>query len=144
MAELPEVFNASEAEDAGFSVIPAGWYVASIVKSQLKDTRNNDGKMISLQFKIIEGEYAKRIVFANLNIINKNDTAVRIAKSDLKKICEAIDMETVIDTDDLLGNELQIKLIEKKATGKYPAGNEIKDYRSSDEEIEESDDDSPF
>jgi hypothetical protein len=145
MAELPDVFNASEAEDASFTVIPNGWYVAQIVKSELKDTRNKDGKYIALQFKIVEGEYAKRIVFSNLNIINKSETAVRIAKSDLKKICESIDIESIVDTQELHGIDLQINLIEKPATAVRPAGNEIKDYRSADVDIDDVDiDDSPF
>jgi len=141
MAELPSVFNATETEDASFKTLPMGWYIAQIVKSELRDTKAKDGKMIKLQFKIVEGEYAKRIVFANLNIINKNETTVAIAKSDLKKICEAIDIESVVDTQELHGEDMQIMLTIKPASGKWPEGNEIKDYRSADHEIEEVDED---
>ncbi len=143
MAMLPEVFNAEEAEDASFSVLPAGWYVASIIKSQLKDT-STGGTMLALQYKIIEGEYAKRIVFGNYNIVNKSDVAVRMAKSDLKKICAAMDIESIVETEDVLGGEMQIKLTTRAATAKYPETNDIKDYRSAEAVIESEDDDSPF
>ncbi len=144
MAQLPDVFSASDAEDTSFSILPSDWYVAQIIKSEIKETRDGNGKYIALQFRIVEGDYAKRIVFSNLNIVNKSEVAVRIAKSDLKKICDAIDLDTVSDTQELHGQDMQIKVTKKPATANYPEGNEIKDYRSADVELESSDDSSPF
>lgn len=139
MALLPNVFVPEEAESMEFTVLPAGWYPAEIVKSELKDTKLKDGKYIALKFRItedveIDGEEVKsegRFVFTNLNIINKNETAVRIAQSDLKAICEAIGFEGELeDTVDLHDKDMMIKLSVKPETSEWPAKNEIKGYKA--------------
>lgn len=139
MALLPNVFVPEEAESMEFTVLPAGWYPAEIVKSELKDTKLKDGKYIALKFRItedveIDGEEVKsegRFVFTNLNIINKNETAVRIAQSDLKAICEAIGFEGELeDTVDLHDQDMMIKLSVKPETSEWPAKNEIKGYKA--------------
>ena len=72
-------------------------------------------------------------MYANLNIVNKNETAVRMARSDLKKICAAVGHENELeDTVDLHNIDLQVKLSVKEATSEWPAKNEIKDYRFAD------------
>lgn len=136
MAQLPDVFKPDEAEDASFSTIPAGWYTAEITKSELKDTREGGGKYIALTFKIIESEeYDGRFVFTNLNIVNKNPTAVKIARSDLKKICSACGIDDELeDTEDLHNIPLQIKLKIKPETAQWPEKNEIADYRHEGEQ----------
>ena len=49
MALLPNKFNASKGEKLGsFTAIPAGTYLAQIVKSEMKDTKNRDGKYLWL------------------------------------------------------------------------------------------------
>lgn len=139
MALLPNVFVPEEAESMEFTVLPAGWYPAEIVKSEIKDTKLKDGKYIALKFRItedveIDGEEVKsegRFVFTNLNIINKNETAVRIAQSDLKAICESIGHEGELeDTVDLHDQDMMIKLSVKPETSEWPAKNEIKGYKA--------------
>lgn len=131
MAMLPKVFNTSNvADDEGMDLIPEGWYIAQINKSELKDT-STGGKYISLHFKIVEGEYAKRMVFANLNIVNANATTVKIAEQQLKKICTALGLEEIEDTAELHGQDLQIKVKIQAATSNYPAKNDVKDFKAA-------------
>lgn len=141
MALLPNVFVPEDAESMEFKVLPAGWYNAELVKSELKDTKDKTGKYVALKFRIVEdaeidGEEVKsegRFVFTNLNIVNKNETAVKMARSDLKKICAAVNHAGELeDTVDLHNIELQIKLSVKAATSEWPEKNEIKDYRFAD------------
>ena len=135
MALLPSVFVPEEAEDMQFTVLKSGWYPAELVKSTLKDTRNKDGKYLEFQFKIIEDANDEksegRFVFANLNIVNKNETAVKIAHSDLKAICEAVGFEGDLeDTVDLHNIPLVINVKLKPETPDWPAKNEIKGYKA--------------
>ena len=137
MALLPSVFVPEEAEDMQFTVLKSGWYPAELVKSTLKDTRNKDGKYLEFQFKIIEDANDEksegRFVFANLNIVNKNETAVKIAHSDLKAICEAVGFEGDLeDTVDLHNIPLMINVKLKPETPDWPAKNEIKGYKAYD------------
>ena len=139
MALLPSVFVPEEAEDMQFTVLKSGWYPAELVKSTLKDTRNKDGKYLEFQFKIIEDANDEksegRFVFANLNIVNKNETAVKIAHSDLKAICEAVGFEGDLeDTVDLHNIPLMINVKLKPETPDWPAKNEIKGYKACDAE----------
>ena len=139
MALLPNVFVPEEAEDMKFTVLKGGWYPAELVKSTLKDTRDKTGKYLEFQFKIIEDANDEksegRFVFTNLNIVNKNETAVKIAHSDLKAICEAVGFEGELeDTTDLHNIPLQIKLTVKPETPDWPAKNEIKGYKAYDAE----------
>jgi hypothetical protein len=147
MAMLPSVFNASEHDaSSGFESIPAGIYIAEIVKSKMKDTKDGTGKYLMLQFKIIEGDFSKRFVFINLNLVNKSAEAVQIAKSNLKSIvvaCGLGDDYELEDSVDLHNTAMGIKVEIKPASGKWPASNEIKRFYKE-EDMPEQDADNPF
>ena len=134
MALLPNVFSPEETKTMSFEPIPEDWYEAELVKSELKTTKDKAGKYLSFNFKVLEGEYEGRFIFANLNIVNKNDMAVKIAQSDLKAICEAVGFQGDLeDTVDLHNIPLAIKVSLKPETSQWPAKNEIKGYKSLDE-----------
>lgn len=135
MALLPSVFIPEEAEDLQFSVLKAGWYTAEIVKSELKTTRDKEGKFLALNFKCLEDENGEsstgRFIFANLNLVNKNEMAVKIAYSDLKAICDAVGVDGELeDSIDLHNIPLMIKVSVKPETADWPAKNEIKAYKA--------------
>ncbi len=150
MPELPDVFKASEEPtlDEGFETIPPGWYPAEITRSEFKKTASGNGKYLKLTFRISDGDFTGRFVWSNLNLIHVNETTVQIAKRELSSICKALNIESVIDSDELHNQPLQIQLAIRPASGKYPEGNDIKGYRNIDEsdESDESDGDnnSPF
>lgn len=131
MALLPDVFVPEEADDSPFAPIPGGWYVAEITKSELKTTKDTKGKYLALTFVIHEGDYQGRFIFTNLNIVNKSDVAVKIARADLKNICKAVGHEGELeDSEDLHGILMEIKVSIKPETAQWPAKNEIKGYRA--------------
>lgn len=139
MALLPSVFVPEETEDMEFKPLKAGWYPAELVKSELKSTKDKKGKYLSFQFKVTEDANDEssegRFVFTNLNIVNANETAVKIAHSDLKAICEAVGHEGELeDTVDLHNIPLMIKVSYKPETPDWPAKNEIKGYKAYDAE----------
>ena len=139
MALLPSVFVPEETEDMEFKPLKAGWYPAELVKSELKTTKDKKGKYLSFQFKVTEDANDEssegRFVFTNLNIVNANETAVKIAHSDLKAICEAVGHEGELeDTVDLHNIPLMIKVSYKPETPDCPDKNEIKGYKAYDAE----------
>ncbi len=139
MALLPEVFTPENEESNEFKPIEAGWYAAEIVKSELKTTAKKDGKYLALCFRIIDGEHEGRLVFSNLNIVNPNKTAVKIARGDLKAICDAVGfIGELEDTVDIHNKPLKIKVTVKPETPQWPAKNEIKGYKA------DEDDEAPF
>jgi hypothetical protein len=134
MALLPNVFVPDEADENPFAPIPAAWYLAEITKSELKTTNDKTGKYIALSMKVTDGEYSGRMLYANLNIVNKSETAVKIAQSDLKNICTAVGFEGELeDTEDLHGIVMAVKVTEKPETSQWPAKNECKNYKPESE-----------
>ena len=133
MAQLPDVFIPEETDVDPFAPIPAGWYLAEITKSEIKTTKDKQGTYISLAFKIVEGDNEGRLIYTNLNIKNKSDTAVKIARADLKAICEACEIEDGLeDTEDLHNITMAIKVSVKAETAQWPAKNELKKFRHED------------
>lgn len=131
MALLPDVFVPEEADSDPFAPIAADWYEAEIIKSELKTTKDKTGKYLSLCFKVLEGDHEGRMIFTNLNIVNKSDVAVKIARADLKAICEAIGHSGELeDSEDLHNIPLAMKVSVKPETSQWPAKNELKAFKA--------------
>ena len=128
MAEL--VFNGANQEAMDdFSVVPASTYNAQVVKSDVVPTKKKDGTRMNLQFKIIDGEFKGRIIFAGYNIDNPNPDAVAISRKEVKSLCDAIGKpDGITDTNQLHNIPLQIKLKIVPAKDGYPEKNEISFY----------------
>ena len=75
--------------DSGFSPIPEGDYEVVIVKSTNKPTKTGNGSYLELQCQVVSGEYAKRVLWARLNLKNPSSAAVEMAKRELSSICHA-------------------------------------------------------
>ena len=74
-------FNANNApEPMSFDPLPEGEYMATITGSEMKATIKGDGSYLSLEYTIIDGPYANRKVWDNLNLDNPNAKAVTIAQ----------------------------------------------------------------
>ena len=132
MAKLLSSFNVEETEKMGdFSVIPAGNYIAQIIKSELKETKKGDGHYLVLQFQVIEGEYNKRVVFERLNIHNKNPQTVEIAQKTLATIGEICGLRSIDDSEQLHNQPMEIKVIVKPAEAQYSEQNEIKGFKAA-------------
>lgn len=113
-------------QEKSYELLAPGWYDATIEKAELKDTKSGTGQYIKLQLGLDNG----RVVFANLNIKNPNDTAQRIGLSQLKKVMAAARLTQVQNTDQFVGVRLEIKVAIRPAKGEYSAQNEVKDYRA--------------
>ena len=128
MALLNETFVTDEAEDLSFEPLPVGEYIAQVKKAEIKTTSAGTGEYISLQWEILEADDSKhvgRVVFQNLNIVNPNDMAVKIAKSQLKQINTALGISELTDTDELLGQPVKITLKIRPAKDGYDANNDV-------------------
>jgi hypothetical protein len=122
-------FKPSEVpEDEGFTIIPAGTYSAQIIQSEMKDTKQGNGKFLELRIQLLDAPYTGRLVFERLNLVNTNETAVKIAQRTLADICEACDIVELEDSEELHGIELMVKLVVEPAKGDWPESNKVKKY----------------
>lgn len=131
MPKLLETFDASEHEvRKTFDPLPAGWYSVVITGSDTFVTKGGT-ECLKLEMSVLDGEYADRRVFENLNLWHNKPDAVRIAQSQLASICTAIGKLRISDTEELHGHPFQIRVVTEE-TEKYGPQNRIRSYRALD------------
>lgn len=127
-------FNAASVPPAQpLDVMPAGWYNAKITAMETKPTKDHatsGGEYIKVEFTIIDGKFANRKVWTNLNVKNSNPEAVRIAYEQLSAICHAVNRIQVADAQELYGLPMQIKLSVRAASAEHDAQNEVKGFKA--------------
>jgi len=130
MAKLIQPANTNGNQEVlnDFTPVPPNDYKVIIAKSEFKKTKAGTGHYLSLQMKIIEGEYKGRILFENLNLDNPNPTAVEIANKALNTICKACNKVGVQDSEELHGIPMIATVSITEATKTKPASNSIKFY----------------
>jgi hypothetical protein len=99
MAQLN--FNASNVEITERGVLPAGDYEMIIIKSDTKPTKAGNGHYLELEMQVIGGAFSGRRYWERLNLNNPNQQAVKIAEEQLARLCKAIGLEQVEDSEEL-------------------------------------------
>ena len=60
-----------ERKNSEFEEVPLGKYEVAIDRMELKETKNGDKVMLSIVFRIVEGNYKGRLIFYNQVIMNE-------------------------------------------------------------------------
>lgn len=95
-------FNANEVDpNPGFDPIPAGKYLAIIVASEMKATRNGKGEYLQLELDILDGPHKGRKVWDRLVIKHENQQTVEIARGTLSAVCRAVGVMAPKDSAEL-------------------------------------------
>ena len=120
-------FNAAEvAPNMGvMDPIPEGWYNVMIDNSEISPTKNGDGAVLKLRFKVVDGNFINRSVYGRLNIRNANVIAQRIALGQLSAIAHAVGIMQVSDSQQLHGLPLKIRVNVVEQEGYSPSNNII-------------------
>lgn len=71
-------------DDNSFTALPAGDYDFVISKAEHKKAASTGRDMISIQAKVISGDYARRVVFNNFVLVYENPTSMKIFLSQMK------------------------------------------------------------
>lgn len=122
-------FNANDVPPAGeFEPLPAGKYVAAIVESEWKDTSKGDGQFLKLKLQVLEGQFKNRVLFLNLNLQNRSQQAVDIARGQLSSICRAVGVMTPNDSCELHNLPMLITVGCKKREDTGDIQNEVKGF----------------
>ncbi|NBV89620.1 MAG: DUF669 domain-containing protein [Betaproteobacteria bacterium] len=111
-------FDATQVTPAAptsYGPLPKGHYTAVVMDSDVKTTQKGDGQYIAVTFQIIEGEFANRRVWQNINVSNPNKQAEDIGRSELAALCFACGVDKLSDTEQLHDIPLGIDVgIDKK------------------------------
>jgi hypothetical protein len=128
MAVLPEAFDPSQETGSGvFEPLPPGLYTATIIESGIETPKSGNGCMLSLRWKIEEGEHEGRLVFQRCVISHSSEAAQRIGRGQVKDLCDAFNMKAAVqDSDEFLHKTALIKLgIERDKSGLYEDKNKV-------------------
>lgn len=131
MAFLNETFSVNDLPQAdnNFEALPAGWYQVHVTGAELRPTKAGTGAYIAVRYDVLGPTHQGRVVFGNLNIRNPNPKAEEIGRMDLGSLMRAVGLSQITDTDQLIGNQLQIKLTVRTQDG-YSPTNDVKGYKA--------------
>lgn len=118
-----------------FEPLPPGWYTATITGTEQKIAKSGNGEYLQLELTIAFGAYEGRKVWDRLNLWNSNTTAVEIAQQTLSSICSAMSIRMLKDSDQLLNQQLDIKLKVRRSP-EYGDSNEVSAYRQKQNAIQ--------
>lgn len=131
---LGHQFDAGEIETntGEYELIPEGYYVASIIDSEERTTKDGQGKYISLCLEILEGKFKTRRIWPKLNIKNNNPKSVQISMADLASICKATGVMCPTNTQELHEIPIVVKVKISPPKNGYEASNDISTYIAAD------------
>lgn len=99
MAQLIAAFNAHQFDPSqGGGSLPVGRHPVVIIESEVKGTSANDGGLLELTLRIIDGPAAGTTGPYRLNLYNKSEKAVEIAHKQMSAICHVIGVYNVTET----------------------------------------------
>ena len=128
MANLGGSYEAGNETMGDRDALPAGEYVAAMVKSDKKGPNDKGNSYINCEFEVQEGEAQGRRFWTMLNLWNSNTQAVEIAQRELNSIMHACGKLRVDDTDELHGIPMRVS-IKVETDEKYGAQNRVKGYK---------------
>ena len=129
MASL-QGFDASQVpEQQSFDALPEGQYVVIATASEMKPTKNGQGQFLQFTFEVLDGPCKGRKLWARLNLVNANQTAVDIAQRELGAICRAIGILKPNDSAELHNKPLMVTVAVEK-DDRNRESNVIKKYES--------------
>jgi hypothetical protein len=133
-------FNAQEHDTTQSSTLPLGDYELEVVESEVKPTSKGTGHILRLVEEVREPEEFKgRKLFHNINIANDNPVAEKIGKEDLAKLCRAIGISHVDDSDELHYKPFRAKVgLEKPQPGYDPRNKIVRYYFPDEGEVPEA------
>lgn len=130
MANLGEAIDVDNIvpERGDFEPIPAGPYMVQITDSDVIDTKAGNGKILKLTLDVMDGPYANRKLWVNLNFKNANATAQRIAQEQIKQICDAAGHSgQLTDSEALHYKPMRAQVVIRKSD-QYGDSNEVKRF----------------
>lgn len=121
-----------EKRESNYELLPAGWYTAQVIDSEIVPLKSGNGSALKLTFEVLSDGYRNRKVWLRLNVKHSNPEAERISQQQLRELCESVGLTRFQDTVELHNKPVQIKVkVRKNETGQYEDQNEINGFKSA-------------
>ena len=132
MAQFSFDTSSVEKRESNFDLLPAGWYVAQVVESEVLPLKSGLGKALKLTFSVLTEGFVNRKVWARLNVQHTNPKTEKISQEQLRELCDSIGVVRFNDTSELHNKPVQIRVkIRKDDTGQYEDQNEIAGFKAA-------------
>jgi hypothetical protein len=124
---LPEAFDPTAQIGNVYDLIPPGDYTAQIIDANVAPPKTGDGYMLTLVWKITEGEHENRQVWQYVVFLHSKEQTVTIGRRTLTDLCNAVDIHTSIsDAAEFLFKLARIRVaIKKDPNGHYGDANRV-------------------
>jgi hypothetical protein len=134
MASLGFTFDHTAVDQTdSFEPLPPGEYVVEVVDSEVRPTKAGDGAYISLQLRVVDGEYENRRIFTNINHRNPNPKAQAIGERQLAMLCTAVGLKHALeDVVDLHNVPVKAVILVEPAKDNYGPRNSVRAYKPVD------------
>jgi hypothetical protein len=121
--------NFTDVEVRSFDPLPSGKYLVAISDAEIKESgpqaKNPGSEYINFEFTVQEGDYADKKIWSNASLLPH---ALFSIKGILDAVGQGSDGELEFELDDLIGQQLVVKVVKKPATAEYDERNEVKGY----------------
>ncbi len=112
--------------------IPAGVYDVEITGADVKETKNQKGSGLKLEYTVVSpATFEGRKVFQFLNLKHENQQAEQIGQSQLSALCRAVGIGRLDDSDQLFGKILRVRVRIRPPANGYEASNDISSYEQA-------------
>lgn len=131
MAEIGQHgFDATQVEPTtDFDTLPAGRYIAEISDSDMRTNNKGTGEYLWLEFTILDGPFASRKLWTQLNLVNPSPQAVEIAQRELSAICHAVGKLRIQDSIELHNIPMEIN-VKVKNSPEYGSQNILRGFKA--------------
>jgi hypothetical protein len=109
-----------------YDPVPPGIYRLKALEAEEKTT-STGGEMISVKYRICEGEYEGRLIWNNFNVVNKSAQAERIGRSQVAAWARACGKPNASSTDQLLDAPFSARVKIEEQAG-YKPRNQINGF----------------
>lgn len=124
----PNGFDATQIDPTlDYEHVPAGRYNVEITDSNMLDNSKGTGEYLKLEFTILDGDFAGRKLWTQLNLSNPSAQAVEIAQREFSAICHATGKLKVQDSVQLHNIPLEIN-VKVKTSPEYGPQNIVRGY----------------
>jgi hypothetical protein len=107
--------------------VPPGEYPVMVEKVEAKPT-STGGTRVVFTLRITEGDFARRVIWADMNVVNKSSVAQEIGRRALASLLAAVDMVGERDLAKTISAEMVVAVKIKKREG-YDDRNEVVGYK---------------
>lgn len=128
MAQFDMSFDPANAPESSYGIIPAGWYLAECIKSDLVPTKAG-GERLAITWRILGPSHVGRQVIASINTRHDNPQVVTIGQEEIFRIA-SVAGKKLDRSEHLIGITAEISIIVEPPKNGYDEANRVKKYRA--------------